>query len=385
MAAISIAGSILGWLVLALALAGCGYTLAAAVTLPRFFAGARPASRRGEAVTLLKPLHGDEPRLTDNLATLLTQEHDGPVQLLCGVQRGDDPAIGAVEAVRRRFPEARIDLVVDGARHGASGKVSNLVNMSRHIAHPIVVLSDSDIAVAPDWLARVLGVLDGERVGAVSCLYRGRGDAGFWSAFGAAGLSYQFLPGAAFGVSRGLAQPCMGSTIALRRETLAAIGGFEAFTDTLADDYAIGEAVRGLGLTVAVPPMLVTHASAERSLAELWRHELRWGATVRGVAPLAYAASVIALPLPLALLGALAHPAAGLAIAAAALVLRFVLAMRVDAVAGTRAPLWLPLRDCWSFVVFGASLAVRSVEWRGRALTMEAGGRIAAERESSAP
>jgi ceramide glucosyltransferase len=385
MAALGAIGSIISWLLLALALAGCGYTLAAAMTVPRFFARAQSAARRTEAVTLVKPLHGDEPRLAENLVTLLMQEHGGPVQLLCGVQRGDDPAIAAVEAVRRRFPEARIDLVVDGARHGASGKVSNLVNMSGRIAHPIIVLSDSDIAVAPDWLARVLEALDGEGVGAVSCLYRGRGDAGFWSEFGAAGLSYQFLPGAAFGVACKLAQPCMGSTIALRSETLAAIGGFEAFADTLADDYAIGEAVRGLGLAVAVPPMLVTHASAEHSLGELWRHELRWGATVRGVAPIAYAASVIALPVPLALLGALAHPVAGLAIAALALVLRFVLAGRVDAVAGTRAPLWLPLRDCWSFAVFMASLGVRSVEWRGRALTMEAGGRIAAERESSIP
>ena len=160
MAAISIAGSILGWLVLALALAGCGYTLAAAVTVPRFFARVRPAERRSEAVTLLKPLHGDEPRLADNLATLLAQEHDGPVQLLCGVQRGDDPVIAAVEAVRRRFPAARIDLVVDGTRHGASGKVSNLVNMSRHIAHPIVVLSDRPLRCgAASGVARDLASL----------------------------------------------------------------------------------------------------------------------------------------------------------------------------------------------------------------------------------
>jgi ceramide glucosyltransferase len=373
------AGSILGWVLLALALAGCGYTLAAAVTLPRFLAAARPAPRRGEAVTLLKPLHGDEPCLADNLASFLAQAHDGPIQLLCGVQRGDDPAIAMVEALRRRFPEARIDLVVDGTPHGASGKVANLINMGPHIAHPIVVLSDSDIAVAPDWLARVLDALDRPGVGAVSCLYRGRGDAGFWSGIGAAGLNYQFLPGAAFGVAHGLATPCMGSTIALSRETLGAIGGFERFADVLADDYAIGEAVRGRGLAVAVPPMLVTHGSAERSFGDLWRHELRWGVTLRTVAPGAYVSSAIALPLPFALAGAIVHPAAGLATVAATLAVRLLLAKRVDAVAGTRAaPLLLPLRDLLSFAVFVASLFARSVEWRGRALTMESGGRVSA-------
>jgi ceramide glucosyltransferase len=372
-------GSILGWVLLVLALAGCGYTFAAAVALPRFFARTRPVEARAEAVTLLKPLHGPEPRLVENLATFLAQDHAGPIQLLCGVQRADDPAIAAVEALRRRFPEARIALVVDERRHGASGKVSNLVNMSRHIAHGTVVLSDSDIAVAPDYLARVLDALDRERIGVVTCLYRGRGDAGFWSRFGAAGLSTQFLPGAVFGIAHGLGSPCMGSTIALRRETLAAIGGFESFADVLADDYAIGEAVRALGLEIAVPPMLVTHASAEVSMGELWRHELRWGATVRAVVPLAYLLSVIAIPLPLALLGALAHPAAGLSLAVVAMVLRFLLAGRV-----IRTPWWLPLRDCWSFAVFVASLAVRSVEWRGQALTMEQGGRVSAAPEIDA-
>jgi len=384
MATLGTIGSILGWALLVLALAGCGYTLAAALTLPRFFAAARRAEARRDAVTLLKPLHGGEPRLVENLATFLTQDHAGPIQLLCGVQRAEDPAVAAVEALRRRFPEARIDLVVDGTRHGGSGKVSNLVNMSRHIAHEIVVLSDSDIAVAPDWLARVLDALDGERVGVVTCLYRGRGDAGFWSRFGAAGLTVQFLPGAVFATAHGLGSPCMGSTIALTRETLAAIGGFAAFANVLADDYAIGEAVRGLGLAVAVPPLLVTHASAESGPADLWRHELRWGATVRAVAPLPYVLSAIAMPVPLALVGALAHPAAGLAMAAVAAALRFLLASRVAAVAGTRTPFWLPLRDCWSFAVFLASLGARSVEWRGEALTMERGGRVSAVPETDA-
>jgi ceramide glucosyltransferase len=125
--------------------------------------------------------------------------------------------------------------------------------------------------------------------------------------------------------------------------------------------------------------MLVTHGSAERSFGDLWRHELRWGVTLRTVAPGAYVSSAIALPLPFALAGAIVHPAAGLAIVAVTLAVRLLFAKRVDAVAGTRAaPLLLPLRDLLSFAVFAASLFARSVEWRGRALTMESGGRVSA-------
>jgi len=381
-----IAVSILGWLCLALGTIGTGYMLAAAATLVRFFAAPRLADRSACAVTILKPLHGAEPRLADNLATFLEQDHDGPIQLLCGVQREDDPAIRAVEELRRRFPEACIDLVVDPTRHGSNGKVANLINLEAHIAHDLVVLSDSDMAVRRDYLTQLVAALDQPRIGAVTCLYRGRGDAGLWSRFGAAGLSYHFLPNATFATAIGqLGDACMGSTIALRRQTLEAIGGFTAFADVLADDHALGKAVRSRGLDIAIPPMLLTHGSDETSFGSLWRHELRWAATVRGLTPtLAYAGSLVTFPLPLAIIGAVFHPAAGIALTLVAFTIRIVVAGVVDTVAGTStAPKWLlPARDFLSLAIFVASYAARSVDWRGTRLTMGADGRIAAETES---
>ena len=374
--------SLSGWLLLMLAAIGSVYTVAAAIVFRRFFAKQESIVRRSDAVTLLKPLYGPEPLLEANLASFLAQDHGGPIQLLCGVERDDDPAIEAVESLRRSWVNAAIALVISPARHGASGKISNLINMDGHALHPILVLSDSDIVATPDYLARVLAALDAPGVGAVTVLFRGRGDAGFWSRLGAAGLSYQFLPGAGFAVALGLAHPCLGSTIALSRATLDAIGGFARFADVLADDYAIGEAIRALGLKVAVPPLLVTHASAETSFAELWRHELRWGATVRDVVPVAYAASVIGMPLPLALLGTLMLPApvAGGILVLVALVCRVLLARTIDSQVGTKtASIWLlPLRDCLTLVVFVAAFFTRSIDWRGRRLRMTADGRMAA-------
>jgi ceramide glucosyltransferase len=374
----------LGWAALGLSLIGSAYMVAAAITLRAFFARPVPApARRGDAVTILKPLHGAEPRLADNLATFLAQDHGGPIQLLCGVQRPDDPAIAAVEALRARFPQARIDLIVDPTPHGANGKVANLINLEPHIAHGVAVLSDSDMVVGPDYLSGLLAALDAPGTGAVTIAYNGRGDAGFWSRIAAAGLSWQFLPGVVFGTAHGLARPCMGSTIAMRRETLAAIGGFAAFADVLADDYAIGEAIAAHDLKVAMPAMLVTHASSEQSFGALWRHELRWGATVRDVVPVAYAMGVIGIPFPLALLAIPVLPLPGLALAGLALLARLAVAVVADRRGGARtAPLWLlPLRDCLTFTVFIASLAVRSVDWRGATLRMEQRGRISAEPE----
>lgn len=385
MSALSSAISVLGWALMLLAALGTLYMALATYVLARFFDQEGPTQPRAEPITLLKPLYGAEPRLLENLASFLDQDHAGPIQLLLGIHRDDDAAIPAVRALQARYPQARIDLVIDGTRHGANGKVSNLINMMPHAAHDILILSDSDMAVERDYVTRIVTALDAPDVGAVSSVYRGRGDAGFWSRLGAAGLSWQFLPGAVFGTALKLARPCMGSTIALRRATLDRIGGFPAFADKLADDYAIGEAVHALGLAVAIPPMLVVHGSAERSFGELWRHELRWGATVRDVVPVAYAMGVIGIPLPLALLGLLIQPTAGAIIALAALIIRLNLAATSHRIAGARtAPLWwIPMRDCLTLGVFIASLFVRRVDWRGTALNMGADGRVTALSETA--
>lgn len=383
-AAASIA-SLIGWLILALAAMGTLYWAVATWVLARFLREEKPAAARFEAVTLLKPLHGAEPQLEANLASFLRQTHKGPLQMVCGVQRADDPAAQTVRALQARHPGARIDLVIDSTRHGANAKIGNLINMMARAEHDIVVVSDSDMAVEPNYLAQVLAALEAPGVGAVTCLYHGRGDAGFWSRLAAAGPSYQFVVGLVFGKVMGLAEPCMGSTIALRRSTLEAIGGFEAFADVLADDHAMGAAVRAQGLGIAIPPMLLAHASAEENLAQVWRQELRWAATIRAIAPAGYAGSLIGFPLALAMIGCLFHLAPGLCLVAAAFAVRLFTKRVVDRhAAASIAPWWLlPPRDAFSLAVFVASYFVRVVDWRGTRLRMEDDGQIVSPAETA--
>ena len=295
------------------------------------------------------------------------------------MQAADDPAI----EVARHLPTGNgraVRPVLDATPHGANAKVGNLLNMLPAAQHDLLVQSDSDMSVAPDYLARVAAALARPQVGAVTCLYRGRGDAGGWSVLAAAAVSYNFLPSVLVSLGMGDARVCMGSTIALRRATLDAIGGFAPFADVLADDHAIGAAVRGLGLSVAVPPMLTTHASDERSLGAVIRHELRWAATVRDVVSRGeYVGLLLTQPVTPALLASLFLPRLGLTTLAASLLARALLWRRVDRWAGERtAPLWqLPARDLLTTAVFLASLGVRSVDWRGHRLALSARGRIA--------
>ena len=263
-----------------------------------------PAPSVWPDISILKPMAGVEAHFPENIETYFDQDYPGKIQFVFGAQDPGDSAIPVVKSLIEQYPEFDIQLVVNGAAHGANRKVSNLINMERCVRHPVVVVSDSDVAVAPHYLRTLAGALAEARVGAVTCLYRGQAGGGFWSRLSAMAVNDHFLPETILGLALGLARPCLGSTIALKRETLSRIGGFETAANQLADDYAIGKAVREAGLRIVLPPMLVAHSSEEKSLSEVVRHELRWARTIFTVDPVGYVMSGVTHPLPLALIGA---------------------------------------------------------------------------------
>ncbi|MGI4731141.1 MAG: bacteriohopanetetrol glucosamine biosynthesis glycosyltransferase HpnI [Janthinobacterium lividum] len=379
----TIVTTVLAWVPPLLALVSVVYTLGATLAVRAFARAPLPPAAAPEPAVLLKPLHGAEPRLAANLATFLDQDWPAPVRMVAGTNRADDPALAALGGLK-----GDVAVRTGAPPLGANGKIANLVNMMPDADAVLLILSDSDMAGPRDYVPRVAAALAQPGVGAVTCAYRGRGDAmgagAGWSRFAAAGISYQFAPGVVTSWALGVGGACMGSTIALRRPTLDAIGGFAAFADVLADDHAIGAAVRALGLSVRpVPRMVLAHGCTERSMVAVWRHELRWAATVRGVDPAGHVGSLLTHPLALALLSLPSTPRAGVVAVVLALAARCSLAATVDAWVGERsAPRWwLPVRDLFSFGVFVASFVARSVDWRGATLRMEANGRMTAEPE----
>lgn len=368
--------------------AGCLYALAAVWAARGFLRSATTAPATAyPAVTILKPLHGMEPDLYAHLAGFCDQDYPSPVQIVFGVDDADDPAVATVRQLIAHRPDCDISLAVDGRRHGANNKVSNLVNMAEQARYDVLVVSDSDIVVERDYLKTIMASLAGPGVGLVTCLYRGAPVAGSpqyaWSRFAAAAIDYHFLPSVLVGLKFGLAAPCFGSTMALRRQTLERIGGFAAIADQLADDYALGALVRRAGLAVAMPPMLVAHACSERSAGEFFRHELRWARTIRSVDPFGYSGLALTHALPLALIGLLFGAIAGdvvpaMAVTAAALICRFTLQLELDRLFRLRDDVfWMgPVRDILSFVVFVASFFGRGVEWRGQRYGLEAGNKL---------
>jgi ceramide glucosyltransferase len=370
----------LGWALAGPAVLGSIYALMAIVLVGRFMRDRHAAPLVYPAVTILKPLHLGEPGLSENLESVFAQDYPGKVQIVFGVHDESDPAIDVVKALQARYPDRDTQIIANSALYGANAKISNLINMFPAARHDILVLSDSDIGVSRDWLQKVTGALQQPGVGLVTCLYTGEcaEPPRLWSTLAAMGTSYDFLPNVIVGTSLGLANPCMGSTIALTRDVLDEIGGFAAFADYLADDYEIGRAVRAKGYATVIPALGVSHAATEKSSAELWRHELRWTRTIRLVNPVGHLGLFVTFAVPLALLSAvllgLSLPALG--VLGFALAARLFLKFRIDAIFNAYSgPVWLlPVRDMLSFAIFVTSLFGETVHWRGSRFSIEATG-----------
>ncbi|WP_035878476.1 bacteriohopanetetrol glucosamine biosynthesis glycosyltransferase HpnI [Cupriavidus sp. amp6] len=364
----------------ALTCVSAGYALAAAWVSRR----ALPAGASSVAVpvSVLKPLCGAEPRLYRNLATLCRQRHD-QFQLVFGVRAADDPAIDLVARLQRDFPDCDIALVVDARIYGSNLKVSNLVNLFALAKHDWLVVADSDIAVPPDYLARVTAPLADAGVGVVTCLYRGRARGGFWSRLGAQFIDEWFAPSVRIAHAGGSRRFAFGATIALRRETLVAIGGFEALADRLADDFWLGELTRRLGLRTVLSDVVVSTDVTEDRLAELWRHELRWLRTIRSLNPLGFGFAFITFTWPMLALGLWLAPLPWVvAVAVAGVMGRSVLA------GNCAAALRAPLRDALLLAGWAMALAGKRVQWREQVLSvrdMQHSGRAPALSHNPSP
>ncbi len=326
-----------------------------------------------EGISILKPLHGDEPLLEQALESFCSQNYP-EFQIVFGLQDQGDPAARVLRRVLARYPQLDTKIIVDPTMHGRNRKVGNLLNMLRHARHDILVMSDSDIHVAPDYLRKVVATLALPDTGLVTTLYSGRpAHAGTVGQLGAAQINHAFLPGVL--MARGLGrQACLGATMGLRKATLAAVGGLEALADTLADDAEIGLRVQRLGLQVRLAPTVPATTVPETVLRVLLQHELRWARTTRALAPVQYGLSALQYPLFWAGLTAVLSGGAAWAdvMFAVAWVVRFATSRFIDFALrlASQTPIWLlPLRDLLSVSVIFASYGGDEVYWRGHTLS----------------
>ena len=322
------------------------------------------------AITVLKPLCGDEALLEAALSSFCTQDYP-EFQIVFGVQSAADPALETVARIKQRHPTVAIDVVVDGTRHGRNAKVGNLINMFPAARHDLIVIADSDIHAPTDTLRSVAAALMQPGVGLVSTLYTGLPATGALAgALGAAQINHSFLPGALMARSLGR-QDCLGAIMALQRSTLTSIGGLASLSDHLADDALLGQLVRDKDLRVDLATAIPATTVPETRMAALVAHELRWMRTVKSVAPIGFVLGAMQYPL----FWAAMMVAFKVDLAAAWVgfltvwLIRGVLAELFDRLlqTATRLPMWcIPFRDVLSVATILASYRSNRVAWRGK-------------------
>ena len=355
------------WCGTALAAAAMSYTVAAALAVRRR-AGSAPLAASGcaPAVTILKPLCGAEHELYESLRSFCDQAYPS-FQIVFGVSDGDDPALEVVRRLQREYPAVDMQIAVDRRQHGTSRKVSNLINMMPLARHDYLVISDADVRVERDYLAKVVNPLLDSQVGIVTCSYRGNPRPGLWSLLGSLFINDWFMPSVRVAAMSGSRSFAFGVTIGIRRGVLARIGGFAAIVNQLADDYRLGELTRRIGLRTVLSDVVVETCVDERSFGDLVRHELRWLRTIRALRPVGYTFSFITFGVPVAgfgsVLAAGAWPAVTLfgTTALARVVLHCSVRKPDSALVHL---ILLPLRDGLSLVLWAWGFAARHVHWR---------------------
>ena len=330
-------------------------------------------------VSLLKPLSGDSSAFETALRSFCEQDYP-EFEIIFGVAKGDKSTASFCNKLINEFPDVKIRICEVDQNKGGNRKVASLETLAENAKQDVLLWSDADMIVAKNHIQTIVVSLMANEVGAVTCPYIGMPGSGVWSALGAMWIDYDFTPLAVLSKRLGLAQGCFGSTIAMRRSTLGDIGGFARFRHVLADDYAVGAAVRKLGLKSVFAPIFAETLVTDSTLGQLWSRELRWQRTIRMIEPKGHAASIIKNSTSIGLIGLLLSGFASWAMLTFVLLLasRYAYAAIIDSVhKKQRSPNWiLPLRDLMTFIVFITSLFGNRVNWNGRAMNVSNDGAL---------
>jgi ceramide glucosyltransferase len=358
----------------ALAFAPLAYYVVSILAAARFFRARKSifASSLTPAVSILKPIYGLDRETYENYSSFCLQDYPDYEILFC-VGDAQDPAVLVIQKLIEDFPHRTIRLLIGSDPLGVSDKVNKLCRMSREAQHDIIIVSDSDVRVDSDYLRAVAAPFQNAKVGAVTCLYRGLTDGSLAADLEAVGNSTDFAAGVLVAWLFSDVNFMLGATMAVRKNALTEIGGFESLVDYFSDDYELGNRIEGEGYRIELIPHPVAIVYPHQTLQDSFRHQLRWNLSIRFSRPAGHLGLIFTQGLPLAILGAVCAPSIGWAVGvlAAYIILRRASAWMIgvrgmkDANLRNKMELLL-LRDVFAFVVWIASFFPRRIFWRGK-------------------
>jgi ceramide glucosyltransferase len=388
--AVAVLGTITSTIVLVLAILGTVKFLRSA---SRDRAANQELAANLPPVSVLKPVHGKEARFKENIESFFLQDYPA-YEILFAADEPNDSALPIIREISARYPHIPCRIFVTGQPPWPNAPNYCFHRLTEHAAHEILVTSDSDVEVGSTYLRDVVPPLLDAKVGAVTCVFRGKSAGGIWGALDAIGQTVEFTAGVLTvnlleGMKFGL-----GPTIALRKDSIEKIGGYAAVREYLSNDFVVGNFIYKAGFQVVLSYHVVDHVSPSMTFRKMWERQLRWAMGTRYSRPKGHLGTGLTFAVPFGILGLLAglllgYPTLGIALFAAALLNRMLQCWIVGWIAARdpvarRAVLFYPIRDLHGFIIWCASYLSKRSLWRDNNYELLKGGRLVARRANGA-
>ena len=336
-------------------------------------------------VSILKPVHGMELRLGENLESFFQQDYPD-FEIIIGARDADNPAVQVAEKICKRYPQVKSRIVVSGPPVWPNAKVFSLAKMIAAASYDYFVISDSDVRVSRDFLRNVVPPLLDPALGLVTCLYQGVPAGDFWSLLEALGMSVEMPSGVVVADTLEGIRFALGPAVAVRKDVLDKIGGIAATADYYSDDYVLGNKVWMAGYKVIFSHHVIEHVLTPRPLSRTLGDQLRWLKSTRYSRPLGHMGTGLTYAMPFGILGliasaALGQPAFGVLLFLVAVVNRVIQSIAVGrGLIGDRRALYFsflyPIRDLVGWFLWVCSFTGGNFFWRGEMYRFTKGGKI---------
>ena len=329
---------------------------------------AQPGQMR--PVSNLKPIRGLDPDAYENFASFCRQDYPDYEILFC-VDSANDPALPVIEKLCRDFPDRSIRVLLGSGRNAPNDKVAKLARLVEEARHDLLVISDSDVRVQPDYLRTVVAPLADPKVGAVTCFYVPADDRSLIHSLQSIGMVSDFYAGILVARQLDGVKFALGPTIATSRAHLAGFGGYAALENRPADDLLVGRLIAEQGFEVKLLPYSVVTVPDYHSLRDLFHKRLRWIVVMRHMRPWGHLGLIFTHGLAWSLAAVATHPSAAVALSylGGYLALRIAMVWVIGIRGLKQRGLWqkLPLLPIWdglAFFIWLISFGRKSIRWR---------------------
>ena len=337
-------------------------------------------------VSILKPLKGCDATTGTSLESWLGQHYAGSLQILFGVADANDPVCVIIRDLLAKHPSAKAQLVVCNNLIGTNAKAAQLAQLAKLAQYDLILISDADVRVPPDFLANFVAPLRDEKTALVNCFYRLANPTTLAMRWEAIAINADFWSQVLQSATLKPPDFALGAAILLRREALAEIGGFQSLANYLADDYQLGHRIAKTGHCIALCPVVVECWDAPMNWTQVWKHQLRWARTVRVCQPMPYFFSILAnatfwsllwLPVSLVATRTCFAPLTALVVLLMRVCLAQNLQRRFTPDRKLVSPAWLvPVKDLIQVALWFSAFGGNTIEWRGRKMKLRRDGTL---------